>query len=130
MGYRVIRGAAALIAGDAARLAREWDAVEHGVGGSGGGKKVMEKSRCNFYWLLMNPPLFYLPLQVLFILLLLIVAPSSPLSSPDTFGNGPAPCQGASFHPAVRLASCESEEGRGQVVEPTHPRLACSQVTF
>lgn len=48
---------------------------------------------------------------------------STSLSSsppPDIFGNGPAPCQGASLHPVVWLASCKSEEGSGQVIEPAH----------
>ncbi|CAB1435505.1 unnamed protein product [Pleuronectes platessa] len=53
---------------------------------------------------------------------------SSSSSSPGIFGNGPVPCQGASLHPVAWLASRESEEGRGQVVESAHPslRLACS----
>lgn len=49
---------------------------------------------------------------------------SSSSSSPDIFGNGPAPCQGASLHPAVWLASCKSEEGSGQVIEPAHLSLS------
>lgn len=53
---------------------------------------------------------------------------SSSSSSPDTFGNGPAPCQGASFHPVVWLASCESEAGSGQVLEPAHPAESSSDV--
>ncbi|KAG8011298.1 Tyrosine-protein phosphatase non-receptor type 14 [Nibea albiflora] len=48
---------------------------------------------------------------------------SSSSSSPDIFGNGPAPCQGASFHPVVWLASCESEEGSGQPAMPFRLKL-------
>lgn len=48
---------------------------------------------------------------------------SSSSSSPtlDSFGNGPAPCLGASLRPVVWLASCESEEGSSKVIEPAHP---------
>ncbi|KAK2856240.1 hypothetical protein Q5P01_004975 [Channa striata] len=49
---------------------------------------------------------------------------SSSSSTPYIFGNGPAPCQGASLHPAVWLASCKSEEASGQVIEPAHPSIS------
>lgn len=51
------------------------------------------------------------------------VSSSSAAFSPDIFGNGPVPRQGASFHPVVWLASCKSEEGRGQVIKPAHTSL-------
>lgn len=67
---------------------------------------------------LTDPPLISLCSTCLY-----SVSSSSSSSSLDTFGNGPAPCQVASLRPVVWLASCESEEGSSQVIEPAHPSL-------
>ncbi|KAF6728365.1 hypothetical protein FQA47_014430 [Oryzias melastigma] len=53
----------------------------------------------------------------------LVIRSSSSSSSPDSLGNGPAPCLGASLRPVVWLASRESEEASSQVVEPAHSAL-------
>lgn len=67
-----------------------------------------------------------LRLMVLLLLLFkqdLVIRSSSSSSSPDSLGNGPAPCLGASLRPVVWLASRESEEASSQVVEPAHSAL-------